>query len=120
MGRHACQKLEIIKKIDGVRSLERNPSYVKETHPKLFEGLGCIPGEYNIELKDDATPFNLTTPRRIPIPLLDKVKTELVRMEDLDVIEKVDEPTDWCSPVVVVPKKNGAVRICGDFIQLHE
>ena len=41
-------------------------------------------------------------------------------MEDLDDIERVDQPTDWCSPVVIVPKKNGAVRICGDFIQLNK
>ena len=37
-------------------------------------------------------------------------------MEELDVIERINQPTDWCSPVVVVPRKNGAVRICEDFI----
>ena len=25
-------------------------------------------------------------------------------MEQLDVIEPIDEPTEWCSPIVVVPK----------------
>ena len=107
----------IIKKIDEVRSLESNPDYVKKSHPKLFRGLGCIPGEYNIELKDAATPYNLTNSS--PIPLLERVETEIKRMVDLDVIERVDQPTDWCSPVVVVPKQNGVVRICGDFIQLN-
>ena len=92
--RNACHKLGIIKKIDEVRSPESNPDYVKKSHPKLFKGLGCIPGEYNSELKDDATPYNLTTPRRIPIPLLERVETEIKRMEDLDVIERVDQPTD--------------------------
>ena len=38
----------------------------------------------------------------------------------MEVIEKVDQPTEWCSPVVVIPKKNGKVRICGDFIQLNK
>ena len=41
-------------------------------------------------------------------------------MENMEFIEKVDQPTEWCSPVVVVPKKNGKVRICGDFIQLNK
>ena len=48
-----------------------------------------------------------------------KLKTELNRMEDLDVIEQVDQPTDWRSPVVVVPKNNGAVRTYGHFNQLN-
>ena len=54
------------------------------------------------------------------IPLLPKVQAELKLMEDMEVIEKVDQPTEWCSPVVVVPKKNDKVRIYGDFIQLNK
>lgn len=48
-------------------------------------------------------------------PLMPKVKEELKRMEDTGIIEKVTEPTDWCSPIVVVPKATGAVRICVDL-----
>ena len=33
-------------------------------------------------------------------------------MEKLHVIGKVDEPTKWVNSMVVVPKPNGAVRIC--------
>ena len=40
-------------------------------------------------------------------------------MEDAGIIEKVSEPTDWCSPIVVVPKSNGQVRICVDLRQLN-
>ena len=120
LGRSACHKLGAIKKIDEVLLKERNPSHMKKTHPKLFKGLGCIPGEYEIKLTEGAKPFNLTTPCRIPIPLLPEVKAKLKRMEDMNVIERVDQPTEWCSPIVVVPKKNGKVRICGDFIQLNK
>ena len=35
-------------------------------------------------------------------------------MEELGVISKIDEPTDWCAGMVVVPKANGDVRICVD------
>ena len=75
---------------------------------------------YDIGLKPDVKPFYLTTPRHIALPRMDIVKEEVERMESMNVIEKVDRPTDWCSPMVVVPKSNGKVRICGDFIQLNK
>ncbi|XP_015747165.1 PREDICTED: uncharacterized protein K02A2.6-like [Acropora digitifera] len=120
LGRIACQKLGVVAKVDEIASPERSPGHMKRTHPKVFTGLGCMPGEYEIKLRERVTPFNLTTPRRIPIPLLPKVQAGLKRMEDMEVIEKVEQPTEWCSPVEVVPKKNGKVRICGDFIQLNK
>ena len=79
-----------------------------------------MPGEYEIKLREGVTPLNLTTPRRIPIPLLPRVETEFKRMEDIGVIEKVVQPTEWCFPVVVIPKKDCKVRICGDVIMRNK
>ena len=92
-------------------------SYQKK-FPKLFTGLGCIEGDYEIIVDETVSPYNLTAPRGIPIPLLNDVKKELARMESMGVIELVDQPTKWCSPIVV-PKKDGSVRICRDFVQLN-
>ena len=36
------------------------------------------------------------------------------------VITKIEEPTDWCAGMVVVPKKAGPVRICVDFTKMNE
>ena len=47
--------------------------------------------------------------------LFQKVKDELVHMESLGVISRVEQPTDWCAGMVVVPKKSGDVRFCVDF-----
>ncbi|GBN07513.1 hypothetical protein AVEN_252888-1 [Araneus ventricosus] len=33
-------------------------------------------------------------------------------MVEAGVIEKVPEPTDWVSPLVILLKKNGALRVC--------
>ena len=41
---------------------------------------------------------------RIPYHMRKKVEEELQRLADLDIIEKVDGPTPWVSPIVVVPK----------------
>ena len=59
------------------------------------------------------------TPRTVPIPLRQKVKEELQRMESLGVISKVSNATEWCAGMVVVPKKSGEVRICVDLKALN-
>ena len=66
-----------------------------------------------------AKSYNIVTPRRIPFRLADAIKEELGRMEQNGIIQKTTEPTDWCSPMVPVRKKNGSVRICVDFKQLN-
>ena len=40
-------------------------------------------------------------------------------MEEMDIIEKVDRPTPWVSPIVVVPKPHNPqeIRICVDMCQ---
>ena len=40
-------------------------------------------------------------------------------MLEMGVIKRVDEPTDWCAPMVVVPKPSGEVRICVDLTKLN-
>ena len=118
LGINACQRLEMIVRVDAVEGKTTSEVH-QQRYPKLFKGLGCIKGEYEIKTDETVEPFNLTAPRRIPIPLLPKVKEEIARMENLGVIERVEQPTKWCSPIVVVPKSNGRVRICGDFVQLN-
>ena len=49
--------------------------------------------EYEIRIRPDAKPYSLFSARRIPIPMWDKVKTELQKMEAIGVISKVDTPT---------------------------
>lgn len=52
---------------------------------------------------------------------MDKVKTELERMESLGVISRVGEPLDWCCGMVVAPKKyTDNVHICVDMTPLNE
>ena len=41
-------------------------------------------------------------------------------MEELGVISRVEEPTDWCASMVVVPKKNSShLRLCVDYTGLN-
>ncbi len=53
--------------------------------------------------------------RRIPFHLRRKVSATLKQLEKDDIIEKVQGPTPWISPVVVIPKSDGTVRLCVDM-----
>ena len=119
VGRPAIQALGLVVRVDAVAGVNIEDTIVS-SHPKLFSGLGEFSGEYTVRLKEGAKPFALTTPRRVALPLLKKVKKELERMQSLGVIRRVDEPTLWCAGMVVVPKANGSVRICVDLTRLNE
>lgn len=115
LGKPAIEKLQLITCLNYV-SHTVNP---KKEFPSLFTGLGTLPGKYVIRLQDGATPFALCSPRRIPIPVYEKTKKELERMEQTGVISRADEPTQWCAPMVPVVKPTGAIRVCVDFTELN-
>ena len=61
--------------------------------------------------------LQLTTPRRVAIPLLPQVKAELKSTEAMEVMII---PTEWCAGMVVVPKSKDDVRIFVDLTQRNE
>ena len=40
-------------------------------------------------------------------------------MVRLGVIRKVDQPTEWCHPIVLVGKPNNKIRLCIDLTKLN-
>ena len=52
--------------------------------------------------------------RPVPYSLKDKVAKELDRLEREGIITPVAS-SEWATPIVIVPKKDGSIRICGDF-----
>lgn len=92
---------------------------LKGKYPKLFEGLGKLRG-YQLKLHIDESIHPVAQPlRRIPFSRRRKVVEKLEQLEKLDVIEKVDGPTSWVNPLVVVEKSDGDVRICLDMRQAN-
>ena len=117
LGLPAIMELNILCR---VHAFSCNRELVHTRFPTLFKGLGTLGDEYTIKLKQNATPYSLFTPRNVVIPLREKVKQELTRMEKSGVISRVTNPTPWCAGMVVVPKRDGSVRICVDFKMLNE
>ena len=84
-------------------------------HPSIFApGLGlCTKTKAHLQLRDDVQPKFLKA-RPLPFSRIDAVGKELQRLEDLKIVTKVDY-SDWATPIVVVQKPSGKVRICGDY-----
>ena len=105
--------------IPEIHSLETSKvDYLCQKYSKVFAGIGQMK-DTQIELFIDPNIQPVTQPhRRIPFHLRKQVEAELKRLEDLDIIERVDGPTDWVSPIVVAPKpksKTNEIRICVDM-----
>ena len=109
--------LNLVSRVD---STANYTAMIEEKFPSLFRGLGTLGDAYTIQLKPDAKPRALYTARKVPLRLRDAVETELKSMETNGIISRVDIPTPWCSGIVPIPKKSGAVRICVDLKALNE
>ena len=83
-------------------------------YPSLFDGkLGLL--KENVQLRIDPTVQPVKNAlRRVPHALMDNLKKELDRLEKLQVIAKISEPTDWLSSLVTVKKPSGKLRVCID------
>lgn len=53
--------------------------------------------------------------RRVSIAFWQKIEEQVSKLLKLGIIEKVNEPSPWVSPMVVVIKDNGDVRLCVDM-----
>ena len=71
------------------------------------------PFKATLHLESYAAP-RFHKPRSVPFALKEAVGRELDEMEAARVLERVTH-TRWAAPIVPVPKKNGQIRICGDF-----
>ncbi|GBM11903.1 Transposon Tf2-6 polyprotein [Araneus ventricosus] len=117
----SADKLGLIGKCDNVNSVNccRSISNLLCKSNQVFEGLGNLPGKYHISLCENSVPVVSVT-RKVAFPLLEPLKAEIDRMVTAGVIEKVTELTDWVSPLVIVQKKNGALRVCLDPQNLNK
>ena len=59
-------------------------------------------------------------PRRVPFALREKVTAKVEDLIAKDIVERVDGPTSWVSPVVVAPKSEGDIRLCVDMRKANQ
>ncbi|XP_040158056.1 uncharacterized protein K02A2.6-like [Anopheles arabiensis] len=82
--------------------------------PTVFSGTGlCTKSRIHLQLKEDARPV-FCPKRPVAYAMIETVNKELDRLEQLNIITRVDF-SEWAAPIVVVRKANGNIRICGDY-----
>lgn len=122
LGRIWIRKLQIIDLPDvdeeeldfAVLHTEMEDSIFKQFADTFTTRTEAIPNiAHNLKLKPTATPVYRAA-RPIPFALLPKVNEELDLLEQEDIIEKIDY-CQWGTPLVIVPKANGSVRLCADY-----
>ena len=84
-------------------------------HSKLFaDELGTIsPFKTKLRVQPGVAP-KFCKPRSVPYATKQAVKDELDRLESSGILDKVSY-SEWAAPIVVVPKKDGKIRLCGDY-----
>lgn len=122
LSRKASLALKILSFNVNMVNLENNKSSVNihKEFPLLLQDLGKFKDIISIKLKPDSKPFVQSTPRIVPIALLEKLDKELKRLQSLDIIEPVEQVTEWVSPIVVVQKNENDIRLCCDYTQLNK
>ena len=104
---------------------EDSPSRVEKLvkeYDELFHGLGKLKG-YQVKLHIDESVQPVAQPhRRVPFHVRQQLEEQLKRDEDLGVLERIEDPTPWVSPIVVAPKPKspGQVRVCVDMLQANQ
>ena len=119
IGRDGQVKLHItVDPSQFVAAVEVPPRSLQEVikiNDTLFKPqLGCCNAFMaTLLLREEAQPKYCKV-RKIPFALKPVVGAELDRLEKEHVLEKVTH-ADWATPLVVVRKPGGKVRLCGDF-----
>ncbi|XP_014672251.1 PREDICTED: uncharacterized protein K02A2.6-like [Priapulus caudatus] len=108
----------------GVLKVGLNDTIASDSIEKKFEkcctGVGKLT-DYQIQLHIDESVQPVAQPvRRAPFALRDKIYQKLEELLNMDIIERVEGPTRWVSPLVVVPKPNGDIRVCVDMRQANK
>lgn len=115
LGKDTAMNLGVLKL--GVNSVQ-SFDIVRE-YPECFQGIGKLKNfKLKLHIDQDVKPVAQVM-YRIPYSLREKVGEQLDDLESQDIIEKVNAPTPWVSPVIIVPKPNGDIRLCVDMRQAN-
>jgi hypothetical protein len=120
LGCETITKMGIVKFVNQVVRDDPYIEKLKKQYPYVFSGkIGklkdCL---IKLHIKHTVKPVRQRS-RPVSFHLREGVVKTIQTMLDNDIIEKVDGPTPWVSPIVPIVKENGDVRVCLDARQIN-
>ena len=128
LGRNTAEKLNVLRvgPVSGVHvssvMTEGSDTDIREGYADILTGVGKLKDyQLKLHLNKDVKPVAQPV-RRLPFGLREKVDKKLDELLSKDIIEEVprNTPTEWVSPLVVVPKPDGDIRVCVDMRKANE
>ncbi|XP_057711364.1 uncharacterized protein K02A2.6 [Corythoichthys intestinalis] len=106
---------KMIKKVTQCAAKPKSIQDVLDKYDDVFKNeLGTLKDiKATISVKRDAVP-KFHKARVLPFAMKEKVEKELERLEKEGVINPVKH-SEWAAPVVPVSKRDGGLRLCGDY-----
>ena len=93
---------------------EHSVKQLCQKYDTVFKGVGFIkPYKASLIIQAKAKP-KFCKARPVPCSIKEDVGKQLDQLEADGVLTRVDY-SEWATPLVVVPKPNGKIRLCGDF-----
>ena len=88
---------------------------MRKQYPELFSEKVGLAKNYvhKVKVRPSIVPVQQKL-RNLPFSVRDEVANELKRLKDAEIIKRIDA-SEWVSPLVVVYKKSGRVRLCVDL-----
>ncbi|XP_052126610.1 uncharacterized protein K02A2.6-like [Frankliniella occidentalis] len=89
-------------------------------NPDVFNSkAGCFPGKFTLDINQKLKPVAIPS-RRVPQKIREKYKQFLHDLCVQKIIANTSNPVGWISPVVLLEKANGSLRLCLDPKYLNE
>ena len=106
IGFQTAEDLGLVKVANTVQSEETITSNLLKEYADLFRGIGKMKGvKVDLHVDPAITPV-AQAHRRIPFSVRPKLEAELEKLDADDIIERIEKPTSWVSPVVITPKRS--------------
>ena len=123
----AIQQIDLIQvQFENILSLLASPhkeplikEMLADQFPDVFQGTGKLSEPYHLQIDPCAKPV-VYPPRNVPLALKTALKEELDRLESLQILTPVPEPTPWLSSMVIIKKPNGTIKVCLDPKDLNK